>query len=94
LVLFACMSRIIFFDFDIQHSKETYGFYGYTNFSKAFYSMIVSASSGNFPISMLNPYRVYKFSAIFFILNAFVINWILIKLIMAVFFFYYQNFYV
>jgi len=94
LVLFACMSRILFFDVVIEHTKESYAYYSYKNFSKAFYSMIVSVSSGNFPISMLNPYRESKFSSIFFILNSFVMNWILLKLIMAVFFFYYQNFYV
>ena len=57
LVLFACMSRVLFFDVDIEHTGESYAFYSYKNFSKAFYSMIVSVSSGNFPISMLNPYR-------------------------------------
>lgn len=56
--------------------------------------MIVVVSTTNFPAALAKSMAYsYWLSTIFFVVTTFVLNFILLNLIMAVFFFYYQNFY-
>ena len=55
--------------------------------------MIVAVSTTNFPSALTKAYSQSRISALFFVINTFVMNIVLLNLIMAVFFFYYSNFY-
>ncbi len=55
--------------------------------------MIVTVSTTNFPTAMLKIYKDSRPAAIFYIMNTFILNIIMFNLIMASFYFYYQNFY-
>lgn len=74
-------------------SKNNYAGYNYESFTSSFYSMIVSISTTNFPTSMVKAYSIRRVSAIFYILSTFMLNIIMFNLILATFYFYYQNFY-
>ena len=74
-------------------SKLNYASFNYETFSSSFYSMIVSVSTTNFPVSMLKAYSTNRLSAVFFIISTFMLNIIMFNLILATFYFYYQNFY-
>lgn len=73
--------------------QNTYASFNYESFTSSFYSMIVSVSTTNFPLSMVKAYSTSRISAIFFILATFMLNIIMFNLILATFYFYYQNFY-
>ena len=56
--------------------------------------MIVAVSTTNFPMALAKGLSMnYEITTLFFMINTFVVNFILLNLMMAVFFFYYQNFY-
>ena len=44
-------------------------------------------------MSMVKAYQTSRFVAIYYILNTFILNIIMFNLILATFYFYYQNFY-
>ena len=104
LIVFACLSRIIFFgkffnlinkDFEEMYdTKENYAGFNFESFNQAFYTMIVAVSTTNFPMALVKAYSQSRLSSLFFIVNSFVMNFIMLNLIMASFYFYYQNFYV
>lgn len=75
-------------------TKENYAGFNFQSFSQAFYTMIVAVSTTNYPMALVKAYAQNRWSSLFFVINSFVMNFILLNLIMAVFFFYYQNFYV
>lgn len=57
LVLFSCLSRVIFFDFnELYETKENYSAFNFSSFSQSFYTMIVAVSTTNFPMAMLKAY--------------------------------------
>jgi hypothetical protein len=57
LLLFACLSRVIFFDFDeLYDTQENYAAFNFENFSKAFYTMIVAVSTTNYPMALVKAY--------------------------------------
>jgi hypothetical protein len=74
-------------------NKNNYAGYNYESFTSSFYSMIVSISTTNFPSSMVKAYSIRRVSALFYILATFILNIIMFNLILATFYFYYQNFY-
>lgn len=81
-------------DFDEMYdNKNNYAAFNYESFTSSFYSMIVSVSTTNFPMSMLKAYAIRRMSAIFFVICTFMLNIIMFNLILATFYFYYQNFY-
>lgn len=101
LLAFACLARILFFgtlalisDFEeLYESKYSYAAYNYETFTQSFYSMVVGVSTTNYPMSLVKAYSASRLSAIFYILNTFILNIIMFNLILATFYFYYQNFY-
>ena len=74
-------------------SKNNYAAFNYESFTYSFYSMIVSISTTNFPASMVKAYSIRRISSLFFIVCTFMLNIIMFNLILATFYFYYQNFY-
>jgi len=102
LLVFACISRIFFFgrhnitlDIDEYYdSDKNYAAFNFSSFQRALYTMIVSVSTTNFPMALVKGLKErYWLSYFFFVVNTFIMNFILLNLIMAVFFFYYQNYY-
>jgi multisubunit Na+/H+ antiporter MnhC subunit len=55
--------------------------------------MIVTVSTTSFPGNMVKAYKSSRPFAFFYILNTFVVNMMMLNLILATFYFYYQNFY-
>lgn len=55
--------------------------------------MIVVVSTTSFPGSMVKIYKDSRPAAFFYVLNTFILNMIMFNLILASFYFYYQNFY-
>ena len=90
LVAFAILGRILFFDFtNMWETKDTWAAFNFESFSRSLYSMIVAVSTTNFPMSMLKAYSQSRMYSIFFVINSFLINFVLLNLIMATFYFYY-----
>lgn len=85
---------MLILDFDkLYDTKEDYAGFSYENFSLSFYSMIVTVSTTNFPMSMVAAYKQSRLSVFFYLLNTFTLNIIMFNLILASFYFYYQSFY-
>lgn len=81
-------------DFDsLYDSKYNFAAFNYESFSQSFYSMIVGVSTTSFPLAMVKAYKSSRFAAIYYIVNSFTLNIIMLNLILATFYFYYQSFY-
>jgi hypothetical protein len=78
---------------ELYENKFNYAGYNYESFTQSFYSMVVGVSTTNFPMSMVKAYETSRFVAFYYILNTFIVNIIMFNLILATFYFYYQNFY-
>lgn len=74
-------------------TNNNYAAYNYDSFMASFYSMIVTVATTNYPMSMLKAYSIRRVSAFFFVICTFILNIIMFNLILATFYFYYQNFY-
>ncbi len=55
--------------------------------------MIVGVSTTSFPLAMVKAYSFSRPAALYYILNSFTLNIIMLNLILATFYFYYQSFY-
>ena len=94
LIMFSCLGRILFYNYNEMYDEQSnYAAYNFESFSQSFYTIMVSVSTTNFPMSMVKAYEQNRGSAIFFVVNQFLITFVLLNLIMATFYFYYQNFY-
>lgn len=55
--------------------------------------MIVGIATTNYPMSMVKAYSTSRLASFYYILNTFILNIIMFNLILATFYFYYQDFY-